>query len=155
VLAAPGLTVPCALGRTGVTHAKREGDGATPAGWHRGVEIFYRRDRMARPATRLPVAAILPDLGWCDDPADRRYNRPVRLPFPASHERLWRDDGLYDLVVVLDCNLARPVPGRGSAIFVHVAAPGLAPTAGCIAIGLDALRRLVARLGPATVIAVR
>jgi len=155
VLAAPGLAVPCALGRAAIGRHKREGDGATPAGCHHPVEVFYRRDRLPRPAARLPATAIAPDLGWCDDPRDRRYNRPVRLPFRSSHERLWRDDALYDLVVVLDYNLARPIPGRGSAIFLHLAAPDLAPTAGCVAIGRDALWRLVARLAPETVIEVR
>lgn len=150
-LAAGPLTLACALGRGGLTAAKREGDGGTPAGLHRLVSAYYRADRMARPTTRLPLAPIRPRDGWCDDPADRAYNRPVTLPFPASHERLWREDGLYDVVVVLDWNLERPVPGRGSAIFFHLAAPGFTPTAGCVAVTLPAMRRVLSLAGPETV----
>ena len=151
LLAAGPLTVPCALGRTGLTAAKREGDGGTPAGMLGLVSGYYRADRMPRPTTRLPLAPIGPRDGWCDDPGDRRYNRPVSLPYPASHERLWRKDGLYDIVVVLDWNLAVPVPGRGSAIFFHLAAPGFTPTAGCVAVTLPAMRRVLALCGPETV----
>lgn len=148
ILAAPGLQVPCALGRTGRRHAKREGDGATPTGRIALVSMFYRPDRLRRPATRLPTAPLRPDLGWCDDPGHRAYNRPVRLPFAASHERLWRDDHLYDVLVVLNHNLAPTVPGAGSAIFLHLAAPGMTPTEGCVAIALPAMRTLLARAGP-------
>ena len=148
LLTAGGLHVPCALGRAGITHAKREGDGATPAGRHALVAVFYRPDRLPRPATALPLSPIEPESGWCDDPADRLYNRPVALPCAASHERLWRDDRLYDIVVVLDFNLRNPKRGAGSAIFLHLAAPNLAPPAGCVAISLQAMRRLLAQVGP-------
>jgi L,D-peptidoglycan transpeptidase YkuD (ErfK/YbiS/YcfS/YnhG family) len=154
VLAAGGMRVRCALGRAGIVRAKREGDGGTPVGAHRLVGVLYRADRVRRPVTRLPVVSIRRDDGWCDDPADRRYNRPVRLPFAASHERLWRDDGLYDLVVILGYNLAPPVPGRGSAIFTHLAGPGFAPTAGCVAVELGAMRRLLLFAVPETVIVI-
>jgi L,D-peptidoglycan transpeptidase YkuD (ErfK/YbiS/YcfS/YnhG family) len=144
ILAAGGLRVPCALGRAGIRRDKREGDGATPAGIHRLVAVLYRADRVPRPLTRLPVAPIARDDGWCDDPADRRYNRPVRLPYSASHERLWREDDLYDVVVILDYNLTRPRRGKGSAIFLHRASVGFAPTAGCLAVDLPTMRRLLA-----------
>jgi L,D-peptidoglycan transpeptidase YkuD (ErfK/YbiS/YcfS/YnhG family) len=143
LLAVGGSFVPCALGRTGIARRKREGDGATPAGTLRPVLAWWRPDRVARPVTRLPTAPIRADSGWCDDPADRSYNRPVRLPFAAGHERLWRDDRLYDLCVLLDWNLDRPVSGAGSAIFLHLAAPGVTPTAGCIAVSEPAMRRLL------------
>lgn len=135
--------VPCALGRGGVTRDKREGDGATPAGRLPLLMVFYRADRVARPLTRLPVTVIRRDQGWCDDPADRNYNRPVRLPYRAGHERLWRHDRLYDLVVVLDYNFTTPVAGAGSAIFLHLAAPDMRPTAGCVALGESAMRQLL------------
>jgi L,D-peptidoglycan transpeptidase YkuD (ErfK/YbiS/YcfS/YnhG family) len=154
ILAAGGMRVRCALGRAGITPDKREGDGGTPAGAWRLVGVLYRADRIGRPATRLPVAAVRHDDGWCDDPGDRRYNRPIGLPYAASHERLWRDDHLYDLVVILDYNLARPVPGRGSAIFLHLAGPGLAPTAGCVAVELEPMRRLLFFARPETVMVV-
>jgi len=155
LVAAPRMTVPCALGRSGIRRRKCEGDGVTPAGRFGLVAAFYRPDRVRRPQTALPLAPLRPDSGWCDDPADRRYNRPVRLPFPASHERLWRDDHLYDLLVVLDYNLARPQRGAGSAIFLHLAAPDFAPTAGCVAVTEEAMRRLLARAAPGTEIDIR
>jgi L,D-peptidoglycan transpeptidase YkuD (ErfK/YbiS/YcfS/YnhG family) len=154
-LVAGGLTVPCALGRGGIHRHKREGDGVTPAGRWRLVSVFYRPDRVTRPRTSLPAAPLRPDSGWCDDPADRRYNRPVRLPYPASHERLWRDDHLYDLLVVVDHNLVHPVRGAGSAIFLHLAAPDFSPTAGCVAVTGQAMRRLLARSGPGTALDIR
>ena len=135
--------VPCALGRSGVTTKKREGDGATPAGALPLLFVYYRADRITRPRTRLRLESIRADRGWCDDPADRNYNRPVRLPYDAGHERLWRDDRLYDLVVVLDYNFATPVAGAGSAIFLHLASPAMKPTAGCVAIGEAAMRQLL------------
>jgi L,D-peptidoglycan transpeptidase YkuD (ErfK/YbiS/YcfS/YnhG family) len=149
-----GLTFPCALGRTGCRARKREGDGATPAGRWRTRAVLYRADRVRRPCTRLPVKAIGPFDGWCDAPADRNYNRPVRLPYPASAERLWRTDGLYDIVVVLGYNDYPRVRGRGSAVFMHVARPGYTPTEGCIALAIPHLLRLLGRLGPQSAAAV-
>jgi len=144
-----GTAVPCAIGRGGVVRDKREGDGATPIGCWPLRRVLYRPDRVARPETALPTAPIAPEDGWCDDPDHPAYNRPVRLPFEASHEALWRDDGLYDLVVVLGFNDDPPVPGAGSAIFLHVARPDFGPTAGCVALALPHLQGLLARLGPA------
>ena len=151
IVAGP-LTIPCALGRAGTTHAKREGDGATPAGRFRLLGCFYRRDRGRRPPTRLPVAAIRPRDGWCDDPADRRYNQPVRLPYPARHERMWRDDHVYDVVLDIAANRRPVVRGRGSAIFLHLARPGFEPTEGCVAVPPAWARRLFERIGPETLI---
>ena len=150
LLVAGPLAVPCALGRSGVTRQKREGDGATPAGRLRLVHCHYRPDRVARPAAGLPATPIRRSDGWCDDPADRRYNRPVSLPCPASHEGLWREDRLYDVLVVLDWNLINPRPGGGSGIFFHLAAPGMTPTAGCIAVTLPAMRKILALSGSET-----
>jgi L,D-peptidoglycan transpeptidase YkuD (ErfK/YbiS/YcfS/YnhG family) len=140
----------CALGRGGVAPAdiKREADGRTPAGVWPIRRLLYRPDRGPAPSTRLPRAAIGPADGWCDDPADAAYNRPVRLPYPASAEALWREDALYDLVVVLGHNDAPVIPGAGSAIFLHVAAPGYAPTEGCVALARADLEILLGRAGP-------
>jgi L,D-peptidoglycan transpeptidase YkuD (ErfK/YbiS/YcfS/YnhG family) len=136
-----GLTFACALGRSGRKAHKREGDGATPIGRWRLMRVLYRPDRMRRPVTPLPVRRLSPADGWCDAPADRNYNRPVRHPYPASAERLWREDGLYD-------NTRPRVRGGGSAVFMHVARPGYAPTDGCIALRCDHLLRLLRRLRP-------
>lgn len=126
---------------------KREGDGATPAGCFAVKRVLYRADRLRRPATRLPVAAIEKDAGWCDAPGDRNYNRPVSHPYPGGGEALWRNDGLYDVLVVLDYNDRPRVKGRGSAIFLHVAREGYAPTEGCIALAGVHLLRLLSQLG--------
>ena len=118
-----GLRFACALGRSGRSARKREGDGATPLGRFAILAVLYRPDRR-RPQTGLPVRRIGPADGWCDAPSDRNYNRAVRLPYPASHERLWRNDRLYDIVLVLDHNTRPRVRGAGSAIFMHVARHG-------------------------------
>lgn len=141
-----GEVIPCALGRSGVTHRKREGDGATPAGRHGVVALLIRRDRMPPIGTALPQRAIRRVDGWCDDVSSVRYNRPIGLPAAASHERLWREDAVYDLLLTLDYNLKRPLRGRGSAIFFHVARENWEPTEGCVAIGAAAMRRLLPRL---------
>lgn len=150
-----GLAFPCALGRSGRSVRKREGDGATPVGRWRLMAALYRPGRIRRPPTGLPVRPVSPDDGWCDAPADRNYNRPVRHPYPASAERLWREDGLYDLVVVLSHNARPRVRGAGSAVFMHLARPGYPPTEGCIALRREHLLRLLERLGVGATIDVR
>jgi L,D-peptidoglycan transpeptidase YkuD (ErfK/YbiS/YcfS/YnhG family) len=125
---------------------KREGDGGTPLGCFPVRQVLYRADRMRRPRTTLPLRAIGEYDGWCEDPADRNYNRLVRLSAASSADRLKRDDHLYDLVLVLGYNDRPRVRGRGSAIFMHLARPGFAPTAGCIALERRDLLMLLAGL---------
>lgn len=127
---------------------KTEGDGGTPVGMFPLRRVLYRPDRLDAPATGLPVEAIKPDQGWCDDPAHPDYNRPVSLPFAASHEKLWRDDGVYDVIVILGHNDDPPVPGKGSAIFMHVARPDYGPTEGCVALALEDLLDVLAKCRP-------
>jgi L,D-peptidoglycan transpeptidase YkuD (ErfK/YbiS/YcfS/YnhG family) len=153
-LAWPGHRVRCALGRGGVRAEKREGDGATPAGLWPVRRALYRPDRLARPATSLVIDPIGPEDGWCDEPKDPLYNRQIRLPYAPSHERLWRDDGLYDALVILGHNDAPPIPGHGSAIFLHIARPDYASTEGCVALALPDLLALLAELGARDRIAV-
>ncbi|MGE0119342.1 MAG: L,D-transpeptidase [Dongiaceae bacterium] len=143
----------CALGRGGVRADKREGDGATPAGRFPLRRVLYRADRLPPPATGLPTAALTPDDGWCDDPADPLYNRPVRLPYGGCrHEQMWRADGLYDVVVVIGHNDEPVVPGKGSAIFLHAASPDYRPTEGCIALARGDLLAILAEIGPDAVL---
>jgi len=152
-----GHGVRCALGKGGLKPAaeKREGDGASPIGAWPFRRVLYRPDKGPPPKTALPVEAIQPDDGWCDAPADPAYNRPVALPYPASAERLWRDDGLYDLVVVLGHNDDPVIPGLGSAIFLHLARPDYGPTEGCVALARKDLEALLAAAAPGDVLAIR
>ena len=134
----------CVLGRAGIAVEKHEGDGATPAGRFALRRVLFRPDRTTPPATVLPVNALNPSDGWCDDPADVNYNRPVTLPYAARHEKMWREDGLYDLVVVIGHNDDPPIAGAGSVVFIHVAAMDFTPTEGCVALKLGDLRDLLA-----------
>lgn len=151
ILTAGPLRIACALGRSGPTSRKREGDGATPVATMRLVELWYRGGRMVRPSSLLPTRRVRPGIdGWCDEPTHAAYNRRVRLPFPASAEQLAREDRLYDVVIVLDWNLAHRARHLGSAIFLHVAKPGYPPTEGCIAVAPHDMRRLAPLLSTAT-----
>lgn len=134
------------LGRSGVlpSDMKREGDGASPLGVWPIRRVLYREDRGPPPNTALPVSAIRPDDGWCDAPGDVAYNQPVRLPYPASAESLFRDDHLYDLIVVLGHNDDPVCDGMGSAIFLHLERPERTPTEGCVALSRPDLERLLA-----------
>lgn len=152
IVAAGQLQLPCALGASGIRRDKREGDGATPRGTFRLLAGYWRADRLTRPATALPLIPLMPDMGWCDDPADPAYNRAVTLPYPGRHERLWRDDHVYDIVVVIDFNLDPVRRGAGSAIFLHLARPDFSPTEGCVAVSLDGMRRLLAQVNSETVV---
>lgn len=140
--------LPCALGRGGPGVLKREGDGVTPAGGPlRPLWGYWRADRGPRPTTALRMIPTRAGDGWCDAPTHPAYNRPVRLPFAASHETMWRTDALYDICIVLDWNME---PGRardrGSAIFAHLAKDGYPPTEGCIALARRDMVWLLARI---------
>jgi len=151
----PGGSVRAACGKAGVRADKREGDHASPAGVFSLLRAFYRRDRLGAPKTGLPLAALKSEDGWCDDPADPRYNTLVALPYPASHEELWRTDGLYDVIVVIGYNTDPVVPGKGSAIFLHCASPDFAGTEGCIAVAREVLVPLLGLLGPGSHITIK
>ena len=140
----------CALGRGGVTPAlrKREGDGASPAGVWPIRRVLYRPDAGACPQTRLETRPIAPDDGWCDAPQDPAYNRPVKLPYPASAEQMWRSDSVYDIVVVLGHNDDPVIPGAGSAIFFHLARPDWGPTEGCVAVTRRDMEHVLSHLSP-------
>lgn len=141
---------PCALGRSGIRAVKREGDGASPRGSYAVLRIFYRPDKFRRSPVAVPAAALTACAGWCDAAADRNYNRRVRLPYAASAERMWRDDDLYDAVLVLDYNIRPRIRGAGSAIFLHIARAGYLPTEGCVAISKHDMRLLLSRLRSGT-----
>ncbi|GGE49458.1 hypothetical protein GCM10011367_25410 [Marinicauda pacifica] len=142
--------VRCALGKNGLVAAedKREGDGASPVGHWPIRRALFRPDRLARPHTRLVIDPTQPEDGWCDSPEDPAYNRPVRLPYAASCETLQRQDELYDIVVILGHNDDPPVPGLGSAIFLHCAKPGYPPTLGCVALAKEDLIDVLGKVSP-------
>jgi len=146
--------VRCAIGRGGVSADKMEGDGATPIGTFPLRRVLYRADRLEPPQSGLAVRALGADDGWCDEPTNAFYNRPVRLPFPAGHEVLWRDDNVYDVIVELGYNDDPVRPDLGSAIFMHVARPGYDPTEGCVALALEDLLDLLRHCDDQTVLSV-
>ncbi len=129
-----------------MSHFKREGDGASPVGSFRLKTALFRNDRICRISSLTGSRPLQRAMGWCDDPASGRYNRPVPAGSKAGHERLWRDDGVYDVVIPTTHNELPRVLGGGSAIFLHLARPEYAPTEGCVAISLADLRRLLPRL---------
>ena len=149
-LTANGLTVPVALGRGGILANKREGDGGTPRGSFHPRTLWWRADRHRRPKTFLPVRVIRPEDAWCEDPADRHYNQPVRLMREQGGDRLTRKDHLYDFIVEIDHNTRPRVAHRGSAVFLHLARESFGPTAGCVSMTEAAMLRLLRRLGPET-----
>jgi L,D-peptidoglycan transpeptidase YkuD (ErfK/YbiS/YcfS/YnhG family) len=138
------------IGRAGIRTNKREGDGSTPAGRFRPLRVWWRADRGRRPRTVLPIRRIGPDTAWCEDPSDRRYNRPFRRSANEPGDRLWRDDRLYDVLIEIDHNARPRVAGRGSAVFLHVVRPDRGPTAGCVAMAANDLRRALAQLSSRT-----
>jgi len=153
-LTAGGRTVPVALGRGGIMANKREGDGGTPKGTFRPRQVWWRADRHPRPHTFLPVRPIRPEDAWCEDPASRHYNQPMRLDHASGGDRLQRDDHLYDFIVEIDHNNTPRIAGRGSAVFLHLARENFSPTAGCISMTKASMLRLLQRLGPETKIVI-
>jgi len=143
LLSYAGALMPCSIGPAGVNALKREGDGATPLGVWPLRQVFYRPDKIRRPRTCFPVEPLKPTDGWCDNAGDRNYNRMVEMPYSVSAEALWRDDDVYDVIVVLGFNDVPRVRGAGSAIFLHIARDRWQPTAGCLALRLSDLLRLV------------
>ena len=154
-----GREYPCMLGRSGIVHPKREGDGGTPAGVYPLREVRYRADRLAQPATGLLTFRTSMSDGWCDDPVDAAYNRLVPMPYHTDAEALWRDDHAYDVLAVIGYNDAPPMPGAGSAIFLHVMRTGAdgapLPTAGCVALKLEDLLAVLAACKLGTMIDIR
>lgn len=149
-LSAGPSTIPVALGRAGILANKREGDGATPKGIFHPKRLWWRADRHPRPKTFLPVRAIRGDDAWCEDPASRHYNRPIRLSRGGNGDRLKRTDHLYDFIIEIDHNTSPRIAGRGSAVFLHLARPGFSPTAGCVSMTKSAMLQLLRQIGPQT-----
>lgn len=154
-----GKTYACTLGRSGVIaeDLKTEGDGKTPIGSYPCRYVLWRQDRLPEaPRTGLPAKPLVATTGWCEDPKHADYNREVTLPHPSPDvDRMFRDDYLYDVVVVLGHNDNPPVPYKGSAIFMHLAREAFTPTAGCIGLARADLIEVLAQLTPETVITIK
>jgi L,D-peptidoglycan transpeptidase YkuD (ErfK/YbiS/YcfS/YnhG family) len=146
---------PCTWGWGGIKTIKREGDGATPVGTFPFRRVFYRADRVMKPNTMLPTSAIDVTDGWCDDVTDQRYNQHVTLPYAARHETLWREDHVYDLILVVGHNDAPAIPGEGSAIFVHLIRPHEKPTEGCVALHQQDLLQVLKEATPTSCLVVK
>ena len=153
-LTAGGRTIPVALGRGGIVANKFEGDGGTPRGSFRPLRLWWRADRWPRPRTHLPVRRITAQDGWCEDPTERHYNRPVRLTPGSPGDRLKRADHLYDFIIEIDHNTRPRIAKRGSAVFLHLARDNFGPTAGCVAMTRPMMLRLLAQIGPRTKIVI-
>ncbi|MDX1975485.1 MAG: L,D-transpeptidase family protein [Rickettsiales bacterium] len=145
----------CAIGKGGLSVAKREGDGCTPLGQFMLRECWYRPDKLTVPKTSLALRTITQQDGWCDDPSSSDYNRHVSLPFAYSHEMLWRADDVYDLIVPLGYNDEPVLAGKGSAIFMHVAKPQYEPTEGCVALAKTDLLDILKHCDPASLIEIQ
>ena len=148
------LRIPAAIGRSGRTSRKREGDGATPIAAMPLLSGFLRGDRVASPRTSLPLKRIRPSMLWCDEPKHPSYNRLVSAPFKPSHEEMRRADELYDICLVLDWNVTSRRRNAGSAIFFHLIRPGYEPTAGCIAVARRDMLRILPHFRRGTVVRV-
>lgn len=149
------LTFPFAIGAGGIKRDKVEGDMATPVGEFPFRRVFYRADRLSRPHTSLPIKAIEPIDGWCDDISDPLYNQYVQLPYKGRHEKLWREDNVYDIILVIGHNDDPIEKGKGSAVFVHICRPELTPTHGCVALSQDNLLQILAECSPQSCLVVK
>jgi L,D-peptidoglycan transpeptidase YkuD (ErfK/YbiS/YcfS/YnhG family) len=149
-----GARFECTLGRAGITTDKQEGDGKTPIGTYPLRQLIYRADRLPLPQTGLPVEILTPETGWCEDPSHPDYNRKISLPHSAVHDRMTREDNLYDLTVVIGYNDDPPAAGKGSAIFMHLARPDFSPTAGCVGLRQEDLLRVLQSCDASTYITI-
>ena len=137
------LKFKCALGKSGIGNKKIEGDNITPKGVFNIIKIYYRKDRVKKLSSKFKLIEITKNMGWCDDPKSRKYNKPIKLPNKYSHEILYRKDNIYDLILVLNYNIKPTIKNKGSAIFIHVAKKNYKKTAGCVALKKANLIKLI------------
>lgn len=140
----------CSVGKFGITNRKKEGDLKTPAGYFKVLKCFYRADKIQKPLTKLKCIKIKKNMGWCDDPKSKQYNQLIILPNKYKHEKLYRKDNIYDLILVLNYNTRPILKNKGSAIFIHVATKNYKKTAGCIALKKKHLIRLIEKINKKT-----
>ena len=133
----------CSLGINGIKNKKKEGDGITPKGIFKLKKIYYRNDKVKNIVTKVKKIKITKDMGWCDDPKSKFYNKLIRLPSKFSHEKLYRKDNIYNLIIVLDYNMNPVTKNKGSAIFIHLAKKNYKPTQGCMGLKQNDLIKLI------------
>ncbi len=133
----------CALGKAGIGKKKIEGDSITPRGKFNIVKIYYRSDRVKKISSKYRLIKISKNMGWCDDPNSKSYNQLINLPTKYTHEKLYRKDNVYDLLIVLNYNIMPTIKNKGSAIFIHVARKNYKKTSGCIALKKNHLTKLI------------
>ena len=126
--------VKCAVGKRGVNLKKKEGDFITPIGLYKIKYILYRKDRIKQIPSKLRKIIIKKNMGWCDDPKSKQYNKLIKLPFSYGYEQLFKKENIYDIVLVLNYNMNPVKKDKGSAIFVHVAKKNYEKTRGCVAV---------------------
>ena len=134
---------PCALGKAGIGKKKVEGDNITPKGNFRILKVYYRKDRIKKIHTKFKLIKIKKNMGWCSDPNSKNYNQQIKLPTRFKHEKLYRKDSLYDIILFINYNINPIVKNKGSAIFIHIAKKNYKPTAGCIALKKEDLIKLL------------
>ena len=150
VLKYKNLKFGCALGKAGVGNKKGEGDNITPKGNYKIVTIYYRKDRVKKITSKIKLIQIKKDMGWCDDPRSESYNQLIKLPTNFRHEKLFRKENIYDLIIVLNYNMNPVIKNKGSAIFIHIAKKKFQPTEGCIAISKKNLLYLIRNISKNT-----
>ena len=143
------LELKCTLGKAGIGIKKREGDNITPKGTYKIINIFYRKDRIKKISSKFKLIGITKKIGWCDDPRSDYYNQLIKLPTEYSHEKFFRKDNIYDLVLVLNYNMRPIIKNKGSAIFIHIAKKNK-KTAGCIALSKMDLITLIKKIDKKT-----
>ena len=136
----------CALGKAGIGKKKREGDNVTPTGTFKIVKIYYRSDRVKKISSKLRLIEITKNMGWCDDPNSKNYNQLINLPNRDGHEKLFKKNNIYDIIVVLNYNMKPVIKNKGSAIFIHIAKNNYQPTQGCIALKKNDLLKLLSKI---------
>ena len=143
------LKAKCAIGKKGIGYKKQEGDLITPRGQFKIKYLLYRKDRL-KILTKLKKKVIKKNMGWCDDPQSSQYNKLVRLPFAYKHEKLFRKENIYDIILILNYNMNPIKKNKGSAIFIHVTKNNFKKTEGCIAIKKTKLIKLIKEISPNT-----
>ena len=144
--------IKCAIGKRGIGHKKREGDKITPVGKFKIRSILYRKDRAIRIKSKITTLPITKDMGWCDDPKSKKYNKLIKFPFKGHAERLYRKDNTYDIILVLNYNSNPIRKGKGSAIFIHVSRKNYKNTLGCIAVSKGDLKKIIKKINKSTIV---